>query len=260
MSAFVKYLSLFNAYQLVFFRSLGTLMLTSIYLKHLKISFWGNKKTLLIIRGIIGVLSMTLFFLSLKHLSLGSAVTLRYLAPIFATVFAVFLLKEKIKPVQWIFFCIAFLGVYILKGLDPLINNYGLLLVLSAAFFSGLVYVIIRKIGNTEHPVVIVNYFMGIATIFGGFLCLPYWKTPINIEWLLLISLGFFGFFGQLFMTKAFQIAKTNKIAPLKYLEVVFTALLGFFWLGEIYSVWNIVGVFLILIGLLLNFFYKTEK
>ncbi|QMU65256.1 MAG: EamA family transporter [Flavobacteriaceae bacterium] len=259
LSAFVKYLTYFNAYQLVFFRSLGTLILTSIYLRYFRIPYFGKKKVLLIIRGFVGVISMTLFFMALKYLTLGSAITLRYLAPIFATIFAAFLLKEKSKPAQWLFFIIAFSGVLVLKGFDSLISNFGLLLALASAIFSGSVYVIIRKIGKTEHPVVIINYFMGIATIFGGLLCIPYWKTPIHTEWLVLCSLGIFGFFGQLFMTKAFQIAKTNRVAPLKYIEVIFTALLGIFWLGEIYTIGNIVGILLILVGLTFNFFYKPR-
>lgn len=260
LNAIVKYLSDFNAYQIVFFRSIGTLFFTIPLLLKYNISMLGNKKTLLVLRGVLGVTSMSLFFMSIKYLPIGSAVSLRYISPIFAAVFAVFILKEKIKPIQWLFFLIAFGGVVVLKGFDTQIDTTGLLLVLASAFFSGLVFIIIRKIGSHDHPIVVVNYFMMIALIAGGILCIPYWKTPVGWQWALLLSLGVFGYIGQLYMTKALQLAETNKAAPLKYIEVIFTMLIGLSWFHESYTLWSLLGIVLIVIGLTLNTYVKTTK
>lgn len=260
LNAIVKYLGNFNAYQIVFFRSIGTLVFTIPFLLRNKISIYGNKKTLLIFRGIFGVTSMTLFFMSLQYLSMGSAVSLRYISPIFAAVFAVFLLKERIRYIQWLFFLIAFCGVLVLKGFDTQIGTTGLIIALASAFFSGLVFIVIRKIGNRDHPVVVVNYFMMIAVLVGGILCIPYWKTPIGWEWALLLSLGIFGYVGQLYMTKALQLAETNKAAPLKYIEVIFTMLIGLSWFHESYTMWSVLGILLIVIGLTLNTYTKAAK
>ena len=78
----------------------------------------------------VGVASMTLFFKSTKYLPIGTTVSLRYMAPIFAAVFAV-----------------AFSGVLILKEFDTELNGYGLVLITISAIFSGLVYVVISKVG-----------------------------------------------------------------------------------------------------------------
>lgn len=260
LNAVVKYLGDFNAYQIVFFRSIGTLVFTIAFLVKHKISIYGNKRTLLFIRGIFGVTSMTLFFMSLKHLPMGSAVSLRYISPIFAAIFALCILKEKIKHIQWLFFLIAFCGVLVLKGFDAQISTIGLLLILASSFFSGLVFIIIRKIGTNDHPVVIVNYFMMIAVLIGGILCIPYWKTPIAWEWALLLSLGVFGYIGQLYLTKTFQLVETNKAAPLKYIEVIFTMLIGLSWFNESYTLWSVLGILLIVLGLTLNTYTKTTK
>lgn len=75
-----------------------------------------------------------------------------------------------------------FCCVLVLKGFDTQIGTTGLILALASAFFSGLVFIVIRKIGDSDHPVVIVNYFMMIAVLVGGILCIPYWKTPIGWE------------------------------------------------------------------------------
>ena len=139
-------------------------------------------------------------------------------------------------------------------------NNYGLFLAVLSAIFSGFVYVVISKIGKSEHPVVVVNFFMFISTLVGGLLSINNWQNPQGMEWVLLLSLGIFGFFGQVFMTKAFQVATTNQVAPLKYLEVIFTVLIGLSLFGEIYTLWSILGIFMIILGLLLNVWYKSNK
>lgn len=259
MNGIVKHLVNMNAFQIVFFRSFSCLFFTFAFLLKNKIPILGKKRGLLVLRGLVGVTSMALFFMSTKYLPIGTAVSLRYMAPIFAAVFAVLLLKESIRPIQWLFFAIAFSGVLVLKGLDTSLSGYGLMLIFISAIFSGLVYIVISKIGKDEHPVVIVNYFMVIASIVGGVLSINDWVTPVGKEWVLVFGLGCFGYFGQVYMTKAFQIVKTNQIAPFKYLEVIFTLLLGVALFSEVYSFWSLLGIALIITGLVLNVTYKSK-
>jgi len=259
MNVFVKYLSGFSTSQKVFFRAIGSLIFTMAYLIYHKIPMLGNQRKLLVLRGLVGLTSMGLFFASTQYLSIGTAVSLRYTSPIFAAILAVIFLKEKIFKIQWFYFLMAFIGVLLIKGFDDQINLVGLALILVSAFFSGLVYVVITKIGNNDHPVVIVNYFMWISVIIGGILSIFNWKTPQGIEWLILFSLGLFGYFGQLFMTKAYQLGSANKIVPLKYIEVVFTMILGIVWFGESYPWLSVFGILLVVAGLLLNVMYKQK-
>lgn len=188
---------------------------------------------------------------------MGTAVSLRYIAPIFAAIFALLILKETVKGIQWLCFVIAFAGVLVLKGFDTELQIEGVAFALISALFAGLVYITIRKIGNRDHPVVVVNYFMVISALVGGVLCINEWITPIGKEWLVLLSLGVFGYFAQLYMTKAMQQAETNQIAPLKYLEVIFTMIIGLVWFKELYTVWSLIGILLILLGLTLNLILK---
>lgn len=260
MNVTVKYFEHISAYQIVFFRSFGSLFFTFGFLLRNNIPILGTHRKLLVLRGLAGVTAMTLFFMSIKYLPVGTAVSLRYLSPIFAALFAMLLLKEKVRPLQWLFFAIAFAGVLIMKGLDTQLNSLGMLLILIASVFSGLVYIIINKIGKREHPVVIVNYFMVIATITGGLLSINTWVNPVGIQWLLLFSLGIYGYIGQVYMTKAFQATKISQVAPLKYVEVIFTVVLGVLLVDEVYSIWSLLGIVLIIVGLLLNSRYSTVK
>ncbi|WP_242084441.1 DMT family transporter [Aestuariivivens sediminis] len=249
----VKYLSAFNVYQIVFFRALGSLCFTFPFLIKRRISFIGNKVKLLMLRSVFGFIAMALFFSALQLLPTGTAISIRYLAPIFAAFFAVFILKEYIRPVQWLYFSLAFVGVVALKGFEFQSFGLGFLMAMASAILTGWVFVIIRQIGNHDHPMVIVNYFMLISCIISGLLGISYWQSPVGFEWLVLLSLGVFGFFGQIYMTKALQGSKTGFVAPLKYIEVVFTMIAGVILFAEQYSFLSLVGIALICASLILN-------
>jgi drug/metabolite transporter (DMT)-like permease len=253
MNVFVKQLSHYPTFEIVFFRAIGSLILATLYIKVKGIPILGNSHKLLILRALAGLTAMSLFFMSLQYLPVGTAVSIRYLAPIYAAIFATILLREKLLPIQWFLFLFAFSGVVVLKGFDRNLDTTGLLLVLTASVFSGLVYVLIRKIGKKDHPMIVVNYFMFISTVVSGILSYKVWIQPTGLDWLAFLSLGIFGFFGQVFMTIAFQIAKTNLVAPLKYIEVLFTILIGVTWFGDFYSIWSLMGILMIISALVAN-------
>lgn len=259
MNATVKYLEDYTSYELVFFRSIGTFFICLFLLRKMKIPMLGNQRKLLLLRAIAGAISMYGFFIAIKLIPFGSAVTFRYLAPIFAALFAVWFLKEKIRKIQWLFFFMSFVGVILLKGFDMRINIPGLTSALIAAVGTGFVFILIRKIGIRDHPLVVVIYFMAVTMVSGGILSLFNWKTPSGWEWIILLNMGIVGFLGQYFMTKAFQIVETSKIAPLKYTEAVFALLVGWLWFDESYTAVAAVGILLIIAGMVLNVVVRSE-
>ena len=257
MYVIVKYLKGFSVYQIIFFRSLGTLAFTIPLLLKYDIPILGNNKKLLILRACIGLISMIFFFKSIFYLDLGISVSIRYTSPIFATLFAIFFLKEKVKIIQWIFLFVSIIGIAILKKFSLDIDINGFIYALISALSLGIVFVINRKIGNSESTLVIINYFMICALIFSGLMTIESWINPTFNEFILLLSSGFFGYVGLLFLTKSFQKSNVNTIAPLKYFEVIFTIIFGVFWFNETYTIGTIIGFILILIGISYTLFKK---
>ena len=260
MYAVIKYLEDFSTYQIIFYRSISTLIITIPLTLKNKINILGNNKLILVSRGVLGLISMILFFQSIKYLDLGISVSIRYTSPIFATIFAMLILKEVINKIQWIFFIISFAGVVLINVVGVEIDFTGFIYALSSAIFLGLVFVITNKIGGSENSLVIVNYFMIIALIFSGMMSIDKWVYPSLLELILLFTSGFLGFTGLLYLTKSFQYGEVKFIAPLKYLEVIFTTILGVYFFGEIYSDYLILGISLILVGVILNSLLKKNK
>ena len=253
MNVIVKYLTHFSALQMVFFRCIVALTICISILKVRNISLWGNDKMILISRGLVGTLSLSAFFISLKLMPVGTAVSLRYLAPFFGIALAVKFLNEKIRALQWVYIFIAFIGAILIKGFDSRITTFALIAVLTSAFSSGVVYMILRKIGRTENPVVVVFYFMWIASLISLIISLFNWTPLSNSDIVPILSIGVLGYMGQYFMTLAFQIEDANKVAPLKYVEAVVAILLAWVWLGETYDPITLLGIGLVVTGVLLN-------
>lgn len=257
MNLTVKFLDRLPATELVLFRSLVSLMLCLYFLRKRNIRPWGNSKKYLILRGVFGVTALSLFFYTLQKLPLGSAITIQYLSPIFTAFFGIFLLKEKVRWLQWIFFTISFTGIALIKGFDPSITPTLLVMGLLSAVFAGLAYNCVRKVKDTDHPLVVVFYFPLIATPVMALVSLFSWVTPIGYEWALLVLMGVLTQIAQLYMTKALQAAEINEIVNLKYLGIVLALAFDFLIFSVEYQSMALIGILLVLSGVLLNVIYK---
>ena len=116
-----------------------------------------------------------------------------------------------------------------------------------------------NKIGKTEDPLVIVSYFMFVTLIFGGIMSLNNWVNPSFSELILLLGSGGLGFFGLIYLTKSLQNYEVKNVVPLKYLEVLISIIIGILWFGEIYTICSLMGVFLIMLGISYNLFFKNK-
>ncbi len=253
LNSIVRYVDDMPTFQLVLFRAFGSVLFCLVIIYKAKIPILGNRPKWLILRAIFGLVSMSLFFKAVQMMPVGSAVTLRYISPFFAAILAVIFLKEKMLKIQWACLVIAFVSVAILKGFDLRIEMHALFIILTSAFFSGLVYMVIRKIASTEHPVVVVNYFMCLSLLVSSFACFFKWRSPLLHEWPWLLSMGVFGYYAQLFMTKAMQMEESNQIVPFKYIEVVLTILFAWIIFGESQNIIAFLAIAMIILALIVN-------
>ncbi|MDX1315767.1 MAG: DMT family transporter, partial [Eudoraea sp.] len=124
MNILVKYIPRIGSVEIVFFRSLVSLVMSYFTLRVNKIPMWGNNKKWLIIRGLAGSAGLLFFFATLKMMPLGSALAVQYLSPVFTTLLGIYFAKEKVKPLQWVFFLLAFSGVVAIQGFDPRVTAF----------------------------------------------------------------------------------------------------------------------------------------
>ena len=260
MNALVKFVPHIPAVEIVFFRSLVSLVMSYVVLKSQRVYVWGNNRKLLIARGLTGAVALVLYFVLLQQIPLAAAVTLQFITPIFTAILGVVLLRERMRIWQWAFFGVSFGGMLIINGFDARIATVHLLMGVIAAVGAGLAYTIIRKLNYSEHPLVIMLYFPLVTLPITGIYSTFHWEMPHGWDWVFLLGVGILTQFAQYFMTKSYQAEEVSKVASLNYLSIVYALSMGFIFFGETFNFMTYAGMALVVAGVLLNVWYKQRR
>ncbi len=268
MAACVKKVSLLGipVFEIVAARALVSLFLSYLDVKRKGISLWGHKRSLLVLRGVVGALALVCVYYSVTHMPLAEATVLQYLHPMFTAILAAIVLKERLQWSLVLSIGFSFIGVllvarpaWLFVGAETEIESFALMAAVLGAFGSGVAYVIVRKLSQTEDPSVIVFYFPLVALPFsllllGGGLVMPSLEAC-----LLLLFVGIFTQVGQIGLTKSMQTEPAGRATAFSYLQVIFSALLGWWLFSEVPDIWVWLGAGAIMMGALINMLSRQK-
>jgi len=240
MDAVIKWASAaYPTGQIVFFRNVLAFVPVFLFLWHtgtpmpLRTRRIGGH----LVRGLVGVVSMSFFFLALSLLPLADAMALGMSGPIFLTALSVPLLGERVGLRRWSAVIVGFVGVLVMVQPGSGVFRPEALLALAGAFFYALAMVSIRHLSRSEPATTIVFYFTLFAATV-GLLTWPLagvapawldpWVRPDLEGWLVLVGIGLLGGAAQLTMTYAFKLAPVATIAPFEYSGLVVGTTYGF--------------------------------
>ena len=240
--AFAKLLSQsVSSVEVVFFRNVTgvALVLFSIYRSPLNQK--GGRFGLLVFRGSIGFLALLMYFYNIAEISLAEAQTFSKTSPIFTAIFAYIFIKERLSFLAWVGVFVGFIGIMFITGFDPSgLSKTDWLGILSGVG-SGLAYTSIRELRKYYDSRAIVLSFMGIGTIgpiilmYMGeyyssttfdFIIAPF-VMPEGIAWFYILGLGVFATYSQIYMTKAYSLAKGGIIGTISYTNIIFSIAIG---------------------------------
>lgn len=259
MKVFVKLIPHIPAIEIILFRSIISFAISIYFLRMQRVSILGNNRMILLGRGIAGAIALVTYFSLLQQIPLATASTLQYLSPIFTTVIGIFLVGERTRPIQFLFFGLSFAGILVIQGFDPRIDTIHLLMGIVASLFMGLAYNFIRKLKTSEHPMVIIFYFPLVMLPISGIWSAFVWIQPNGFDWLVLLAVGICTQVAQFFMTKSYQQEELNKVSILSYISIIYSLLFGYFIFDETYD-WIIYGgMGLVLLGVILNVLLKKK-
>ncbi len=252
MNLFVNAAGELPVMQKVFFRNLvATVIVFFLLLFDRKKFRIKSRKTLLwlFLRSAVGFLGVVLNFYAIDHIgSISDASILNKLSPFFAILFSAFLLREKPTIPEIVFVLIAFAGAVCV--VDPSFS----MKVLPAASgvlggaCAGFAYSCVRVLGQKgERGNITVFFFSAFSTL----VALPFFVlffTPMSalqVIFLLLSGLAAAG--GQFCITAAYRFAPAKEIAVYDYAQVLFAAVLGYFFLEQVPSLLSLIGYAIIL-------------
>ncbi|WP_255397132.1 DMT family transporter [Reichenbachiella sp. 5M10] len=253
MKVCIKQVSHIPAVEVIMFRSVISLLLSGFFLYRQKVSFWGNNKKVLIMRGASGAVALVMFFSLVQQIPLAAAASMQYLSPVFAAILGVFIVKEKVSWKQYLYFAISFAGVLVIQGFDSRISGLHLAMGLGASFFAGLAYNFVRKLKTTEHPLVIILYFPLVTLPMAILASYFVWEMPQGADWFYLLLVGVFTQIAQYYLTRSYQLEEISKVSIINYTGLLYSIAFGFLLFGETYDWMSYIGMLLIVIGVVLN-------
>lgn len=244
--------------EIVLARAAVSLVLAFAQVRRAGVRPLGRRRGLLLVRGLIGTAGLSCVFFALARLPLAEATVIQYMHPLFTALLAAVVLRERAGPALAASFVLGAAGVLLVAGpaalvggagrnLDPL----GLAAAVGGAFLSSCAYVTVRKLTQSEHPLVIVLAFPLVATPLTLPFALPVWVWPRGHEWLLLAGVGVMAQLGQISLTRGLAYEPAARATALSYLQIVFAALFGVALFGEVPDLQACFGALLILLGTL---------
>jgi drug/metabolite transporter (DMT)-like permease len=253
MNASAKYLHHIPVHELVLFRSIIVCSISFYFIKKLHLPVAGNNRKWLLIRGISGLTALLLFFMTLKKIPLASATSLQYLSPIFTVIFAVWMNHQKVRPVQWLYFAIAFAGVILIKGFDERIDGFWVIIGVLSSVVSGFAYNSIIRLRNSDHPYTIVIHLTFVSIPVTAIWSLFDFLLPNGWDWFWLFVMGICTQVAQYYATKALISGKADQVTPWNYTGAMFSLFIGYFFFDESISWLAVAGIALIVVALVLN-------
>ena len=249
------------SHQIVLARGVVCLVLSWGWLRSHGIPPWGNNRRALLLRGLIGTLALLCFFYTLVTLPFAESVVLQHLNPIFAALLAALLLKERIGARLAVATALCVAGVLAITRPATLFGGselaghlpaLGIAAGLAGAVCSSLIFVLIRSLGTTEDPLVVVFYFPLVTVPVVLPLALAVWVWPTPLEWLILLGVGVATQLAQVHMTRGLTLEPAGRASSILYLQVALAALWGVLFFDEIPNALTLIGATLIVAGTLI--------
>jgi len=199
-----------------------------------------TKPLLVVIRAIIGTVSLIVTFTAYSLMPLADTTALLFTASLFIPVLGVLVLKESVGPYRWSAVVIGFAGVMVMARPTGNIFVLGISVALFAALLHAILQIILRYLGRYESPETISFYFLGVGMLLTAF-AMPFVAvTPTLSEVPLLIGVGLSGATAQWLLSIAYKNAPAAVVTIFNYTSIVWATLFG--WM--IWNDWPLPAVF----------------
>ena len=251
MDVIVKWSDDYPVGQVLFFRGFcGIIPILFLIPKDRFINFYKTSRPFLHFkRCLAGLIAITSIFIALRNLPLAAVVSISFAAPIFTTIFSIFLLNEKVGFYRWLAVLVGFIGIIIIS--EPGFSSLNFFYIYPIIFCLGLSYVAIaiKKLSSTE-PVWLISFFFSFSIMnLSFFTFYQNWIMPSLTDLFLLSFIGILGGLANLWLSQSYKISEVSLVTPLKYLALVFAIIFGYIFWEEIPTTKTLIGSLLVILS-----------
>ena len=185
-------------------------------------------------RGAVHTAGLCLWFIAIPHITLADTTAIGFTGPIFIMLGAAWVFGEKMRWERWVAALIGFGGVLIVVG--PKLTGqgglYNLVMLASAPVFAAS-FLITKALTKYERPEVIVAWQSISVALFSVPLALLQWQWPSPVQWLLFAVCGVLGSLAHYCLTRSYAVSDISATQSVKFLDLVWAALLGWLVFGD---------------------------
>ena len=198
------------------------------------------------LRSTLGWIGVGIMFAGVIYIPASDAVALTFLNPIFAMIFATFLLKERVGRHRWSAAALSFVGTLLLVRPEGGVHPMALACILAAMIF-GMEIVIIKILSSREDVFQILVLNNSIAVVVASLPLFWVFTMPTTAQWMGLMAVGVVMVTGQTLFLYAMRAGEASLIAPFIYATLVFVVLLDLIVLGVVPDAVSLAGAGIIL-------------
>ena len=251
MDVIVKWSDDYPVGQVLFFRGFfGIIPILFLIPKDRYVDFYKTTRPMLHLkRCLAGLIALVAIFIALRNLPLATVVSISFAAPIFTTIFSIFMLNEKVGFYRWLAVIVGFVGIVIIS--EPGFSSLNFYYIYPIIFCLGLSYVAIaiRKLSSTE-PVWLISFFFSFSIMILSFFSFyQNWILPSFIDLFLLAMIGILGGLANLWLSQSYKFSEVSLVTPLKYLALIFAIIFGYFIWDEIPTLKTLFGAALVILS-----------
>ena len=190
---------------------------------------------------------------ALTLIPLAELISIEFTTPIWTALLATAFLGERLTRPRIAAIALGLIGIVIIvrPGLDRI--EPGHLVVLGAALAFGISLVMVKSLTRTDNVVRIIFWMLIIQSVIGLAPALYFWRTPSAELWPWILMIAFTGTSSHFCLARALVHADATLIAPIDFLRVPLSAIIGWLLYHEQIDVFTAAGAALILAGNLLN-------
>lgn len=209
--------------------------------------FRAENLPLQLVRGFLLFGSTFFNFLALGTLQLAETVSISFFSPMVVTALAGPMLGEWAGWRRWAAIIFGFAGVLVITRPGFGAFSLGHLYALGSMGCYSLYVIMTRHMGARETAESLI-FYSALAPVVLMMPAVPlYGSWPEGgLQWLVLLSLGFYGGFGHWLLILAYRQATTFALAPYPYLQMVWMIGFGYIVFGQFPNGWTLAGAAII--------------
>jgi drug/metabolite transporter (DMT)-like permease len=175
-------------------------------------------------------------------ITLGEVTAISYLAPVFGTLGAIFLLGEKVRLRRWSAILVGLAGALIIlrPGMSPM--GLGQACAVFTAMSMGLGAIMLKQLTAVDEPDKIVLLTHLLLTPLSLVPALFVWSWPSLEAWLLLLGMGLTAMLGHMTLVRGYAATDASLAMTLEFSRLPFTVGIAFLAFGETIDAWTWVG------------------